>query len=295
MDDRRQTMDDEGEDGGSPPSSSIVHGPSSTEGLVLQGVPAAPGRALGPALRYEVRPATVSGERINDDHAAIATEQARVRASLEAAQGDLLALAEEVRSSIGPEEAAIFDAQAAMAADPTVSERAAELVATELMSADSAIVASAEEQAAILAALDDPYLRERAADLRDVGARAARLARGESTQFDLSRLAESAIILAEDLAPTETARLDRQHVLGLALSHGGPTSHVAILARALGVPLVCGLGTLPNVEGTTALLDGDHGQLVLNPSAERLSEYETWKVARQQSIARQSALRDLPA
>src|SRR6476660_7212245 len=132
MDDRRWTMDNGGEDGGSSTPSSIVHpsqaqDPSSAEGFVLQGVPAAPGRALGPALRYEVAPAAVSAERINDDHASIATEQALLRASLEAAQGDLFALAGEVRSNIGEEEAAIFEAQALMAADPTLSDRAEEL------------------------------------------------------------------------------------------------------------------------------------------------------------------------
>jgi phosphoenolpyruvate-protein phosphotransferase len=263
--------------------------------VVLQGVPGAPGRAVGPVLRYEVRPASASGERISGDQAAIAAEQARVRAALEAAQGEILALAAEVSATIGAAEAAIFEAQAEMAADPTLSDSAAELVANELMSADSAIMAVTEEQASMLAALDDPYLRERAADLRDVGARAVRLARGESTQFDLSRLAESAIILAEDITPTETARLDRQHVLGMALSQGGPTSHAAILARALGVPLVCGLGSLLDVEGVPALLDGDAGQLVLYPGAARLAEYETWKLNQQESISRQSALKDLPA
>src|SRR6476659_8281852 len=129
--------------------------------VVVQGVSAAPGRAFGPVLRYEVRPVSASGEKIDGNPASIAAEQARVRAALEAAQEELQALAAEVRSTIGDAEGDIFEAQAEMAADPTLGDGASQLVADELMSAGSAILAAAEEQAAMLAALDDPYLSER--------------------------------------------------------------------------------------------------------------------------------------
>jgi len=272
----------------------MVNGPTRCE-TVLKGVSAAPGRVVGPVLRYHAKAATVSSEKIANDPALVAAEQARVSAALQTARSELLALAAEVRSSIGADEAGIFEAQAEMAADPSLGDAASELVANELMSADSALLAATEEQAQMLASLDDPYLAERAADLRDVGARAARIARGEDAQSDLSNLAESVIVLAEDLTPTETASLDREHVLGMALSRGGPTSHTAILARALGVPLACGLGDFPVADGTPALLDGDRGQLVLYPEAERLAEYRVWQVATQQAVSRQTALRDLPA
>ncbi|MDQ6694750.1 MAG: phosphoenolpyruvate--protein phosphotransferase [Chloroflexota bacterium] len=270
----------------------ISHAPAE---VVLQGVPGAPGRALGPVLRYQAPAASTGGETIAADQEAIVAEQARVSLALAAAHAELLALAEEVRATIGPEEAGIFEAQAAMSMDPILGESACEMVEQKLLGAGAAIVAAAEEQAAILEALDNEYLRERAADLRDVGRRAAGQARGETPAPGLSRLERSAIVVAHDIAPTETVRLDKKHVLGIALLQGGPTSHAAIVAKALGVPLVCGLGSFPDADGATVLLDGDNGQVVLYPGAGRLAEYSRWSAVRQQAITRRSGLRDLPA
>ena len=164
--------------------------------MVLKGIAAAPGQALGPVLVYRrptgaAKVATIAPEQV-------ASEQKRVGMALEAAEVELERLAEDVKATVGESEAAIFEAQALMIADPTLGDRAKELVEMRQIDADAAIVAAAEEQASMLAELDDAYLRERAADLRDVGERAARLARGEVQSHDLSKLEGPAIILAED-------------------------------------------------------------------------------------------------
>jgi phosphoenolpyruvate-protein phosphotransferase len=258
---------------------------------VLHGVAAAPGQAWGPLLAYRPappRPATTIAP------GAAPAEQQRAAAAWIAAAAELEELAAGVRQSIGAGEAAIFEAQALMAADPTLSERAAEVIADHLLAADAAILAAAVEQAEVLEALDDPYLAERGADLRDVGARAARIARGEPPALDLARLPGPAIVVADDLSPSETARLDRARLLGIALRGGGPTSHVAVLARAMAVPLVCGLNALPD-GGPEALLDGDAGMLVLNPDPPRMAAYQAGRAQRDEAGARQAALRDLPA
>jgi phosphoenolpyruvate-protein phosphotransferase len=261
--------------------------------VVLRGVPAAPGQAVGPLLIVR-RPAPaptsapITAEQVE-------AEQDRLRAALAAAQAELEQLATAVTAQVGPDEAAIFTAQAFMAADPTLSDRALELVATDLRAADAAILAAAEEQATVLATLDDAYLRERAADLRDVGGRAARLVRGEPPPTDLAHLAQPCILLADDLSPSETVGLDRQQVRGIGLSGGGPTSHAAVVARALGVPLVCGLGTLPTTAGHPALIDGDAGLLVVDPSAARLAAHAAWRGEQDTQRAADVGLRDLPA
>ena len=260
---------------------------------VLPGVAAAPGQAVGPLLVYRRPVPAASSAPIAADQ--VAAEQDRLRAALAAAVRELEQLATSVTTHVGADEAAIFTAQALMADDPTLSDRALELVATEQRAADAALLAAAEEQAAVLAMLDDDYLRERAADLRDVGARAARLARGEPPPTDLGRLAGACILLTDDLSPSETVGLDRAHVRGIGLSGGGPTSHAAVVARALGVPLVCGLGTLPAAAGEPALLDGDAGLLVVHPSAARLTAHATWVGERDALQAAGLALRDLPA
>src|SRR5690349_5307419 len=244
---------------------------------VIRGVPAAPGQALGAVLVYRRPPPAPPPQALT--LAQVPGEQARVVPALAAAQAELEQLAADLEAVVGPEQAAIFTAQAMMAADPTLAERAAELVAADQLPADAALLAAAAEQADLLAALDDAYLRERAADIRDVGARAARLARGEAPALDLARLPRPAIILADDLAPSETAGLDRARVLGIGLAGGGPTSHVAVLARALGLPLVCGLGTGAVEAGAPAFLDGDAGLLVLQPSPARRAAYAAWQAA----------------
>jgi phosphoenolpyruvate-protein phosphotransferase len=261
--------------------------------VVLRGVAAAPGQALGPVLVY--RPAAPVAPVLPIDPAQTSVEQARVAAALAGAQAELDRLAEEVAGALGPEEAAIFSAQALMATDPLLSDRAAELVAAEHYPADAAILAAADEQAALLAAIDDPYLRERAADVRDVGRRAARIARGEPAPADLRRLPGPVVILAEDLSPSETAGLDRAHVLGIGLSGGGPTSHAAVVARALGVPLVCGLGAFAAHDGQPALLDGDGGWLTLDPGPDAQAAHDAWRAARGRAAAADTGLRDLPA
>ncbi|HEX6608938.1 MAG TPA: putative PEP-binding protein, partial [Chloroflexia bacterium] len=261
--------------------------------VVLRGVAGAPGQALGPVLVY--RPATPVAPVTPIDPAQASVEQARVAAALAGAQAELERLAEEVAGALGPEEAAIFSAQALMVTDPLLSDRAAELVAAEHYPADAAILAAADEQAALLAAIDDPYLRERAADVRDVGRRAARIARGDPAPADLRRLPGPVVILAEDLSPSETAGLDRDRVLGIGLSGGGPTSHAAVVARALGVPLVCGLGAFVAHEGQVALLDGDGGRLTLDPGPDALAAHEAWRAARGRAAVADAGLRDLPA
>jgi phosphoenolpyruvate-protein phosphotransferase len=272
--------------------------------VVLRGTPAVPGQALGPVVFYR-KPVTAtlphqgSAPLANAD---VASEQRKVAEALASARADLERLAVEVRERIGAEESAIFEAQSLMATDPALGERAADLVASDSLPAHAAILAAASEQEATLAALDNPYLRERAADIRDVGERAARLAQGVSTDTGPGKLTRPSIILAEDLTPSETVKLDKEKVLGIGLSGGGPTSHVAVVARALGVPLVCGLGGLPAIEGgpdsvrsDVALLDGDAGTLILHPGAERRAGYTAWHGNRQREAARQAALRDLPA
>lgn len=263
--------------------------------VIMRGIGAAPGQAMGPVMVYHRPQPSRPAITISSDEASIAAEQARVDGALSAAVVELQALAEEISRTVGKHEAAIFEAQSLMCADPTLGDRARDLVAQDLLPADAAILASAEEQAAVLAQLDDAYFRERAMDLRDIGARAARLARGEAQSSDLSRLPAPVIVLADDLTPSETARLDRDNVLGLGLLGGGPTSHVAVMARSLGVPLVCGLAPFPASGAAPALLDGGNGLLIINPAPERISQFTAWDTARKQALARQSELRDLPA
>ena len=233
----------------------------------LSGLPAAPGVAVAPAWRYvegASRPLGPSAEPLDDPRAAL-EEAGRTAA------GQLDALAERLREAGLGDEAEILGAQAMMATDPTLIEAAVERTrAGEDLRA--AIVAAAESIAATIAAVDDQLLAARAADVRDVGARIARILSG--TTVDLPTV--PSIAVAADLPPSVTAEIPRGHLVGIVLEGGSPTAHAAILARGLGIPAVVGVAGLLGAierelnaanEPVEVALDGDLGEVVLWPDA----------------------------
>src|SRR5207244_3915624 len=154
--------------GGGPLVATREAGTQAAEGtseVVLSGVPAVPGRALGPVVLYH-RPDTAGAPApIALSEAAVAREQSKVRAALATAAVELEQLAGELLTQIGSHGAAIFEAQSLIATDPALTERAVELVASQRLPAPDALLAAADDYAQMVAALDDAYLRERAADI----------------------------------------------------------------------------------------------------------------------------------
>jgi phosphoenolpyruvate-protein phosphotransferase len=238
---------------------------------ILHGAPASAGIAQGPMV-VVAPPSKIEGGSI--DPAQAPAEVARLEAAVERAAAALGRLAAEVAAAGHPEEAAIFEAQAEMARDPALLALARSRIAGG-EDAVAAIVGAAESFAAQLRALGDELLAARAADLADVGRRIALevLGRTESAPS----LAEPAIVVAEDLAPSVTASLPRDRILGLALEAGSPTAHAAILARAYGIPAVVGVaGLLAAVTAESpreVALDGETGEVVLDPDPEAARRY----------------------
>jgi phosphoenolpyruvate-protein phosphotransferase len=196
-----------------------------------------------------------------------AGERDRMLAALTAAADELGALAVQTAERAGEEVGAIFEAQALFARDPGIVEPALALVEAGATAAD-AIIRATDDQAERLAAVDDDYFRERAADVRDVGRRVAALIRGESRPDLWHPDGQPAIVVAQDLDPSAVATLRRELVTGIALAGGAPTGHAAIVARALGIPLVLGLGgAIDAIVGDMAgAVDGSAGRLFIDPS-----------------------------
>jgi phosphotransferase system enzyme I (PtsI) len=144
--------------------------------------------------------------------------------------------------------------------------------------------------------LEDDYLRERAVDVRDIARRLLRNLAGRSSSA-LANLEQPCIIIAHDLSPSETAGLNRKKVLGFATDLGSPTSHTAIMARALGIPAVVGMHdvSLRVVAGDPILIDGQHGQVFIHPAHDRIVHYEHQAADRRSIQTRLTALRDQPA
>lgn len=241
---------------------------------LLRGVCASPGSAFGQVVQVAEPELTVTEAGVGE-----AVERATLARALQQANEALLALQAK---AAGGAQAEIFRAHQELLEDPTLLEQAHELLAQGRSAAfawNSATVATAT----LFKGLGNTLLAERAADLADVGQRVLKLILGvKDSAWDLP---EQSILIAEQLTPSQTAGLDTRKVLGFVTVGGGATSHVAILARALGLPAICGVPAqvLGLADGKQVLLDADKGELHLDPN---LAEIEQLQATRQQQVLR---------
>jgi len=236
----------------------------------LRGIAASQGIAIGPAFRF--RQVDLRFERYTvEDPAA---EWARLQAALETARQQLADVYARAEAESGARQAAIFQAQALMLEDPELLEMARTTIEGQHTNAEAALSDAAETYARMLEALDDEYLRARAADVRDVVTRVLRLLLGVAAS-PTAGLTTPSIILARDLTPSDTVLLDKSLVLGFCTAEGGATSHTAILARSLGLPAIVGAGPgiLEIPDGATLVLDGSDGTLLVEPDEEVVARY----------------------
>ena len=246
----------------------------------LKGLAAAGGVAVGTAWWYHRPALSVEPAQAADPE----QERQRLHQALGKARAELGELLVQQKERLSQEEMAIFEAQQLMLADPELIARTEERIAQGCTAA-WAWQEATTQMAEALAALPDPYFQERAADVRDVARRVLRFLTGKVDQATLP--SQPVVMLAEDLMPSDTVDLDPDRVLAFCTVGGGPTSHAAILARRLGIPAVVGVGeALREVEtGTTVLVDGDTGLVVVHPAP---AEVEA--ATRQQAL--QSALHE---
>jgi phosphocarrier protein FPr len=237
--------------------------------VTLTGRPGSPGVGTGrllwlAAAAPAVTPISAARATVARDPAA---EKERLRAALAAAADELSALGKETATRAGDEIGAIFEAQALFAADPGIVEPAMAAIDGGATAAE-AIERVTSEQADVLAGVDDEYFRERAADLRDVGSRVVDDLLGRQRPELHHRDGSPAVVAAEDLDPSVVAVIRPELVAGLALAGGAPTGHAAIVARALGIPLVLGLGPELDArfDGLEVAVDGNTGNLLVEPS-----------------------------
>ena len=249
---------------------------------ILVGRPGSPGVGIGRLLVVAppALPAPAAGQLAGNGrgHATAAAEHARLADAFDRCATELEALAVETAARAGEEVGAIFEAQAVFARDPGIIGPAYALIAAGA-TADEAILQATSEQADVLAAVDDDYFRERAADVRDVGRRVAAILTGTVRPDLWHPDGRPAVLVATDLDPSAVATLRPELVAGIALAGGAPTGHAAIVARALGIPLVLGLGsaltTLVGDEGDVeGAVDGSDGRLLIEPTADDVFELE---------------------
>ncbi|MDR6390789.1 phosphoenolpyruvate--protein phosphotransferase [Paraburkholderia phenoliruptrix] len=256
---------------------------------MFEGVSAGPGFSIGP-----IRVMRTAQLDIEDEPGDTLEATHRLETALRLTADELDALARDTTARLGAEEGAIFAAHRELLNDTGLLAEAARLLV------DGHGVAwswhqAAERQAARLAALPDPLLASRATDLRDVARRVLKHL-GEEVAAN-ARFDTPAILIAEDLTPSDTAMLDPAVTLGFCTVSGGPTSHTAILARTLGVPaaVACGAALMEVADGSAAVLDGTSGRLYVGVSAQDLERARQTQAQLADAAQRAAANRALPA
>jgi phosphoenolpyruvate-protein phosphotransferase/dihydroxyacetone kinase phosphotransfer subunit len=248
----------------------------------LLGIPASPGVAVGPARRLHLPDLPLP----NAPAGTLEEERARLDAALAAVREDITRQRDGAVDRVGRAEAAIFDAHLLFLGDDAllgpVKNELPNLGAARAWNEAVETLAEAWQQ------LDDPYLRERAGDLRSVGRQV--LARLLGVDAPRGTLLAPGVLVAGDLEPADTIALDPETCRGIATAHGGPTSHAAVLARAVGIPAVVGLGeqVLGITEGTIVGLDGASGAVYVDPSTSTIAGLEA---DRSEGLERQRAAR----
>ena len=251
------------------------------EARSIPGIAASPGLAIGPLRRFR-REKIVVAATASD----AAQEQTRLSQAIVTAKLQLRELHDELKARCGAARAAIFRAHEEFLDDPDLIDATLLLIRAG-HSAGWSWRQSIEERAKEVSALDDALLKERAVDLLDVGRRVLRLL-ADTLEDEPGSFDTPVILVAEDLSPSDTARLDPALIIGICTAGGGPTSHTAIIARSLDIPAIVGAGPalMHQADDTQAILDGDSGNLYLEPGEPDLA---LARQAQQQWQARREA------
>ena len=240
--------------------------------MKLTGIGASEGVAVGPAFVPATGKPEPERDRITEDE--VEAELQRFKVAVEAVAGNLSETGDSLRASGSEEEAGIFDFHVEMAEDPELASEVEERV-RNLQSPEAAVLAVGEEYAAGYAAMDDEYLAARADDVRDVTRQISARLMGRGTSA-FETLVTPSVVLAQSLAPSDTARIQKGMALGFVTAEGSKTSHVSIMARSMGIPAVVGVG--PQLEevmnAKTVAVDGGEGYAISDPDADTVDEFE---------------------
>jgi len=262
--------------------------------LVLHGIGVAPGIVIARALVFQHHETPIF--RVPLLRAEVADEVARLEAAKELTRRQLHEVRARTVSSLGEDHGYIFDAHSLMLDDPLVAGRIEEVIRRERVNAEWAAQLVLDELSSFFDDLEDDYFRARRSDVYDVIGRLMRNLAGAPPRT-LEKIERKYILLSDNVRPSDTARLDWEHMAGLAMEAGSRTYHTAIIARSLGIPCVVGVRDLTAKvdHGAPLILDGGEGIVVVNPDRPTLRDYRAR--SRRQTLLKQKLehLRELPA
>ena len=250
----------------------------------IQGISGSRGVAVGNVYRYIQEEIVIPDYTVADDK--VEEEIGKFAAAMAATLKQLDTIRQKALDEMGPEEAAIFEAHMQIAQDPSLSDGIKSLVESSHTNVVAATAQTIETFANIFLGMEDAYMRERGADIKDIGDCLMRNMLGMNPR-GLSHISGEVILVAQDLAPSDTASLDKNVVKGIVTAAGGPTSHAAIMARTLEIPAVMGVGDIESfVDGDKAVVLGTDGIVEMNPSDADWDEYTNQAAAFQEELKR---------
>jgi phosphotransferase system enzyme I (PtsI) len=258
---------------------------------IFRGIAVAPGIAHAEAYVHWLEEEEIPLRKITPEE--LPGEIARFEGALIATRAELLEIQQRISASIGIHDASIFDAHLLVVEDRTLIDEVLRSLEENAYGIECTFHRVAEKYCRTLQEIDDPYLRERVVDIEDVSRRVLRhlLGKGSDARAEHDK---PHIIIAQDLTPSDTAQMNRSMVLGFATEAGSKTSHTAIMARALDIPAIVGLGKFSDeiASGDDVLIDGYSGILILNPSAATLEKYGRIELQKEEIEERLELIRD---
>ncbi|MFT7828543.1 phosphoenolpyruvate--protein phosphotransferase [Priestia megaterium] len=237
----------------------------------IQGIAASSGIAIAKAFRLENPELTVEKKSVTE----VEAEVARLEAALEKSKSELEIIREHARKELGDDKAEIFEAHLLVLSDPELINPIKDKITNENVNAEHALDEVAAMFINMFESMDNEYMKERAADIRDVTKRVLAHLLGVNVS-NPSLISEEVVIIAEDLTPSDTAQLNRKFVKGFTTDIGGRTSHSAIMARSMEIPAVVGTKTVMEdiQNGVLVIVDGLDGEVIVDPSEETVKAYE---------------------
>ncbi|MGB4984775.1 MAG: phosphoenolpyruvate-utilizing N-terminal domain-containing protein, partial [Erysipelotrichaceae bacterium] len=238
---------------------------------MLKGIAASSGIVISKVFKLEHPVMNIVKEDISD----VDVEIAKLQKAIEYSCNDINIIKEKATGRLSAEELAIFDAHLMVAEDPELMSQVTDMIKNDKVNASYALEQVANMFISIFESMEDAYMRERAADIKDVTYRIKAHLLGLKLP-DLSLIDEEVIVVAHDLTPSDTAQLNKKFAKGFATEIGGRTSHSAIMARSLEIPAVVGVsGILEAVKADDIIvLDAIKGEVVLSPSEAEIAEYK---------------------
>ncbi len=268
--------------------------PTRTDVRTYKGIGVSPGIAIGRAVIIERREAAIFRVPIREEE--VPSEVNRFLEALKKTREELAELAHKVSRSMGDEYASIFEAHSMMVSDPSFADKVVQKIESEQVNAEWALSEVQEELQARFQSFDDPYLRERVADVRDVADRVQTNLQGIA-HHDLSEITHDVVILADDLTPADTIHFNRRPIVGFASETGGRTSHTSIIAKSLFIPAVIGVPRLTKIidNEEMVIVDGYEGTLIVNPTQAMIAEYQSRVLRHEEAECRLLENRTQPA